>query len=200
MNYRYSEPEGKLTLTPVNPYRNENTEKSSYLKFKTNNPPLIYDGKLKLEVGKVYQGEMFVKQGQRLNALKRPKSWYNISEDKYNEYQNYLYVETRQVLTDVDMLDTSVKDVKEGEVKHVCCGMLTNPDTGKREKGGEIHDLCGWECQPIEVTAPVNQEEPTEFQLFVLMCEGIIFPLAGNLTVSLLYEQFKQQGYKITKA
>lgn len=42
-------------------------------------------------------------------------------------------------------------------------------------------------------------EEKNEWELFCMMCEGIIFPLAGNLTVSQLYEQFKAQGYKITK-
>lgn len=34
----------------------------------------------------------------------------------------------------------------ETEGKHVCCGMIKNPDTGQYQK--EPHDLCGWGCQP----------------------------------------------------
>lgn len=30
--------------------------------------------------------------------------------------------------------------------KQVCCGMLRDPDTGK--KGTKVHSLCGWSCMP----------------------------------------------------
>lgn len=55
------------------------------------------------------------------------------------------------------------------------------------------------QLSPSPHKASQEIEEKNEWELFCMMCEGIIFPLAGNLTVSQLYEQFKAQGYKITK-
>jgi len=126
MNYKYSEPEGRRLLTPVNPFilysPNSNT-------FHRLNPPLIYDGKLKLEVGKTYPASMFKKTMQLKN--KNRSEWTTTNRDEKNlKLWESLGYETRQVLTDAEpkplrttwndtdaeMLDTSVK---EGEAPHV---------------------------------------------------------------------------------
>jgi len=110
MNYTYSEPEGRRLLTPVNkydkkmtfymgtPYVTSELLFQNWKEFNENNPPLIYDGKLKLEVGKVYQEEMFVKVWQ---ASLFQDQWENIPEWNIDSIKTAGF-ETRQVLTDAE--------------------------------------------------------------------------------------------------
>jgi len=171
MNYKYSEPEGRRLLTPENPF---NIEKDfdNWPKFHVANPPLIYDGKLKLEVGKVYQGEMFVEGLQYYNTI--DKLWinsviYEVSIEDTIEYCVEQGVEFRKVFLDAEIelhkCSTCGEVLENDEVCIGCHGISTCQvlpdsemlDTSVKEGESDVDILKRF--HDARVTAPVNQEE-----------------------------------------
>lgn len=96
------------------------------------------------------------------------------------------------------------------EDKYVCCGLTPTPEEIKRcsmiepynpksNKGGKIHELCGWQCEAIEnhnyVKSPLNQEERDHFYKVVGMVGNWL--TLDKKVAHEMYAEFKELGYTI---
>ena len=219
MNYKYSEPEGRRLLTPENPF---NIEKDfdNWPKFHVANPPLIYDGKLKLEVGKVYQGEMFVEGLQYYNTI--DKLWinsviYEVSIEDTIEYCVEQGVEFRKVFLDAEIelhkCSTCGEVLENDEVCIGCHGISTCQvlpdsemlDTSVKEGESDVDILKRF--HDARVTAPVNQEETLErlkdirsfFDPASEFKRLIMSDMENGSTFHKAFESVIKQGFTINK-
>lgn len=137
------------------------TNNAIYREFEENNPPIphaIPDLKDGDEIEESECDLVWQFLGDRTDE------WDNCaSEDQANRYANE-GCDTRQAYV--------LKYQPALNETHVCCGMISNPETGIRLRGSKVHGLCGLDCMPVKI--PLKEVPEPDGDILVNFIEFLL--------------------------